>query len=96
MDEYRNIHKLKCLIREHEVFQKPNSLPIFGSGHSLLFDGNGTGFSYTNSEAYEIPLVNEPNAFLAGSKRFEFTEFEMFSLETGQVNILDELNYQKP
>lgn len=78
----KKLRKFECLNRHKEVYHDAASLPVFGEGHVLRFGPNQKGSSYTQSNAYEEPDYSDPNAFLAGSKNFEYAELEVFGIKT--------------
>lgn len=60
------------------MYHYNDRLPVFGEGHFLHLDGDGTASSYTQSQSYEQPACDDPNSFLAGSKMFKYDEIEVF------------------
>lgn len=63
------------------MYHYPNRLPVFGDGHFLNFNADGTGSCYTQSGAYDIgPMKGNQNAFIAGAKNFKLNELEVFAV----------------
>lgn len=82
------INKLRCLSKEQEVYHYSNCLPVFGHGHFLYLEGNSSGSSYANSNAYELPPhVDDPNSYLAGARMFMVSEVEVYSVETDMTQV---------
>lgn len=71
----------KCLKKENEVYHCRNDLIVLGDGHSLQVQEKMLGSCYLQSNAYEVPDVKDPNAYIAGKKNFRYRDIEVFAIE---------------